>query len=120
MENTKRQSILHKQKGYLTDIELIEVARAALREFFSQELIETSTIEVRYSVKALSDMVDDDDDMTTSIWFVHHASHDDFEPLDIARATVRFWELMDERGDIRRPSMFHGYKSDPRAVQQAA
>jgi hypothetical protein len=120
MENTKRQTILHKQKGYLTDHELIEVARAALREIFSQKLIETSTIEVRYSVKSLSDMVDDDDDMTTSIWFVHHGSDEDIKAGDITRATIRLWDLMQDRGDLRQLSMYHGYKSDPRAVQQAA
>jgi hypothetical protein len=120
MENTKRQTIIQKQKGYLTDHELIEVARAALREIFSQKLIETSTIEVRYSVKSLSDMVDDDDDMTTSIWFVHHGSDDDIRPGDITRATIRLWDLMQDRGDLRQLSMYHGYKSDPLAVQQAA
>lgn len=120
MENTTRQTILQKQKGYLIDQELIEVAREAVRAIFSPETIEASTIEVRHSVKALSDMIDDDDDSTTSIWFVHQSSGDDFETLDIARATLRLWEMMQERGDLRRPSMFHGYNSDPRAAQQAA
>jgi hypothetical protein len=120
MENTSDRTSLQKRKGYVSDHELIGLAQEAVQQIFSSDVIASSSIEVRYSVKAPADIIDDDDDKNISIWFVHHTTDDNFKAGDIARASIKLWELMDERGDYRRPSMYHGYESDPRAAKQAA
>lgn len=110
MENTVR----------LNDQELIEIAWEAVREFFSPEAVQTSSIEVRHSVNAPADMVDENDKTTASVWFVHENKDEDFHPMQITRANMRAWDLMRVRGDTRYVSFYHSYKSDPRATKQAA
>jgi hypothetical protein len=110
MENTVR----------LSDQEIINITEEAVRAVFPAHVVETSDIEVRQSLKALADIDDPDDDKTTSVWFVHKDNLDEFDPLDITRANIRLWEAMKDRGDQRFVSLYHGYRSDPRAIRKAA
>ncbi len=110
MENTVR----------LNDQQIIDIASEAVRHFFKEHVVETSDIEVRHSLKALADIVDPDDDTTTTVWFVHRDSSEEFDPMDITRANLMLWEAMKKRGDQRFVSLYHGYRSDPRATRKAA
>jgi hypothetical protein len=104
----------------LSDLEIIDIARESVRNFFKDHVVETSNIEVRHSLKALADIIDPDDDMTTTVWFVHEHNLEEFDPLDITRANLALWEAMKKRGDHRFISLYHGYRSDPRATRKAA
>jgi hypothetical protein len=110
MENTVR----------LSDEELIEIAMKAVKACFAENVIETSEIEIRHSVKAVADMVDADDETTPSIWLIHQTVKEMFNPKDIAHANQRVWMMMRERGDQRLLSLYHGYRSDPTATKKAA
>jgi hypothetical protein len=110
MENTVR----------LNDQEIIDIAWEAVRGVFKGRVIETSDIEVRHSLKPLADITDPDDDKTTTVWFVHQNNLEEFDPRDITRANLLLWESMKERGDQRFISLYHGYRSDPRATRKAA
>jgi hypothetical protein len=110
MENTKR----------LSDQEIINFAWEAVRSFFIESVLETSEIEVRHSLKVPAEIIDPDDDKTTSVWFVHKDTTEDFDPTHITRANLMLWDLMKKQGDDRFLSLYHGYRSDPRATRKAA
>lgn len=110
MENTVR----------LTDDELIAIASKAVRDFFSEDVVETSHIEIRYSSHALATTEQAEGGVLPSIWLVHETGNRNFSPVDIARANQRIWIMLRERGDQRLLSLSHGFQSDPTATKRAA
>ena len=104
----------------LSDEQLIEIASKAVQAFFPPNVVETSEIEIRHTVKAIADMDDANDETTPSIWLVHQTAGEMFNPADIARANQRIWNMLRERGDQRLLSLYHGFRSDPSATKKAA
>jgi hypothetical protein len=109
MENTVR----------LSDEKLEELATKAVKLFFDDDVVGASALVVRHWPKAYDEITDVDDDMNTSIWFVH-GGHPEFDPDSITNANIELLENMKVLGDARRISLFHGYVDPAKPVDQAA
>lgn len=104
----------------LSDLELIDLAWEAVREFFSPAAIEFSEIEVRHWQLADANSPDFEGETTATVWVIHQSRGEMFDPRATARANQRLWALLRARGDHRLVSLYHGFVSDARATKKAA